>query len=312
MYLFFDDVMYEFLSFAQRDTIIAAILLQGDSSYLKDDVNYIKVVKGELDVISYLPKSRIEKVNDPWNEGRNKVKIGRFINRVLTEYSIKNFSIDNQAIERFVNIYKSYFSSDPTKLKIVEGADIMKYYHEDNYFTLLGNRGGTLWNSCMRYYDRNAFMQLYADNIDKVKMLIYLTDDDKIRGRALLWYGVKDHKDDTKRYNIMDRIYTVYQHDVALFKTWARDNGFISKWEQNAKSEEYFDENGEMVVKKLYVNLANHKQKYYPYLDTFKYKRGSRFSNSSAYIHDYVLVQANGALYREEPEPLFFDDDDDD
>lgn len=186
----------------------------------------------------------------------------------------------------------------------------MKYYHEDNYFTLLGNRAGTLWNSCMRYHDRNSFMQLYADNVDKVKMLIYLSDDDKIRGRALLWYGVKDHKDDTKEYNIMDRIYSVYQHDVALFKTWARDNGFISKWEQNAKSEEYFDENGEMVVKKLYVNLNNHKQRYYPYLDTFKYKRGSRFSNSSSYICDYVLVQANGALYREEPEPQFDEDDD--
>jgi hypothetical protein len=301
--------MYEFLSFAQRDNIIAAILLQGNSSYLKDDANYIKSVNGEIDTISYLPKSRIEKVENPWNEGRVNIKIGRFVNKILTEYSIKNFSIDNKIIENFVDIYKSYFSSDPSKLKIVEGSDIMKYYLEDNYYTILNNRVGTLWNSCMRYYKRNSFMKLYSDNIDKVKMLVYLTDDDKIRARALLWYGVKDHENDSKEYNIMDRIYTVYQHDVSLFKSWARDNGFITKWRQDAKSEIYFDENGEKVIKKLYINLDNHIQDYYPYLDTFKFKKNSRFSNDSNYIYDYVLVQANGALFREEEE-LQFDDDD--
>ena len=311
--LIFNDEMFSFLQFAQRESIIAALFLQGDSSHINDEGNYIKRVEDEIDVVAFLPKSKYEKVENEWENGRIKIKIGRFIRKFLTDFSIQNFKVTDQMIEKFVNLYKSYFSRDTSKLKIFEGEDVLKYYLEDNYHTINGNRAGTLWNSCMRQRERNKFMKLYAKNSDKVKLLVFFSDDDKVRARALLWEGVKDHKDSTKEYKFMDRIYYVYDHDINFFKDWAKENGYISKWEQSAKTEMFFDEGiGEPVKKSLYVILDEYNLSYYPYLDTFKFfsfDRG-RFSNAQSYNFDYVLVQSNGAMEREpEPEEDWSDDD---
>ncbi len=312
--LIFDNEFVDFLMFAQRDSIIAALFLQGNESHLKEEGSYIKSEKSDVDVVSYLPKSKYEKVENPWENGRIKIKIGRFVKKFLTEFSEINFHIDANSIEKFVNIYKSYFSRDTSKLKIVEGDDILKYYLEDNYHVMNGCRNGSLWNSCMRQRERNKFMRLYAKNPDKVKMLVFFSDDDKVRARALLWYGVKDHKEPEKEYKFMDRIYFFYDHDVNFFKDWAKENGYLTKWEQSAKTQMYFDEGiGEPVRKSLYVNLDNFDMSYYPYLDTFKFfslSRG-RFSNSDSYNFDYILVQSNGQSERD-PEPeeeTWYDED---
>ena len=313
--LIFDNEMFEFLQFAQRDSIIAALLLQGDHSHIVEEGNYVKRVDNEIDVVSFLPKSKYEKVEDYWVNGRVKIKIGRFIRKFLTEFSIKNWQINDTLIERFVNLYKSYFSRDISKLKIVEGDDIPKYYLEDNYHHINGNRSGSLWNSCMRQRERNKFMKLYAVNPEKVKMLVFFSDDDKVRARALLWEDVKEHKDPTKQYKFMDRIYYVYDHDINFFKDWAKENGYLCKWDQSAKTEMLFDEGtGEPVKKSLYVLLDNYSMSYYPYLDTFKnfYENKGRFSNSQSYNYDFTLVQSNGAVEREpEPDDEFLNYDED-
>jgi hypothetical protein len=314
--LIFNEEVYNFLQFAQRQSIIAALFLQGDSSHINDEGNFIKMVVDEIDVVSFLPKSKYGKVENEWENGRIKIKIGRFIRKFLTEFSIKNFKVNDVDIEKFVNLYKSYFSRDISKLKIVEGEEILKYYLEDNYHTPNGNRSGSIWNSCMRQRERNKFMTLYTKNPDKVKMLVFFSDDDKVRARALLWEDVRDHEDSKKQYKFMDRIYYYYDHDINFFKDWAKENGYLCKWEQSAKTEMLFDDGTESPVRKqLYVLLDDHNLYYYPYLDTFKFfsfDKG-RFSNSQSYNYDYTLVQSNGALERE-PEPdddeMFFDDDD--
>jgi len=308
----FNDEMWSFLQFAQKDSIIAAVFLQGDTSHINDEGNYIKRVDNEIDVVSFLPKSKYEKVENNWENGRVKIKIGRFVRKFLTEFSFKNFKVTDTLIEKFVNLYKSYFSRDTSKLKIFEGEEILKYYLEDNYHALNGGRFGTLWNSCMRQPERNKFMKLYAKNKDKVKLLVFFSDDDKVRARALLWEGVKDHKDSTKEYKFMDRIYYVYDHDINFFKDWAKENGYISKWEQSAKTELLFDIDGEVKRLQLYVNLDDSGLSYYPYLDTFKnfYVSKNRFSNSQNYNFDYILVQSNGKVERE-PEPDEYYDEDD-
>jgi len=315
--LIFNDEMYSFLQFAQRESIIAALFLQGDSSHINDEGNYVKRVEDEIDVVSFLPKSKYEKVENEWENGRIKIKIGRFIRKFLTDFSIQNFNVNDQMIEKFVNLYKSYFSRDISKLKIVDGEEILKYYLEDNYHSLNGNRAGSLWNSCMRQRERNKFMKIYAKNSDKVKMLVFFSDDDKVRARALIWEGVKDHKDSTKEYKFMDRIYYYYDHDINFFKDWAKEHGYLCKWEQSAKTEMLFDDGtGSPVRKQLYVMLNEHNLPYYPYLDTFKFfsfDKG-RFSNSDSYNFDYILVQSSGAMERErepdEDEMLYFDEDD--
>ena len=303
--LLFDHGMIQFLEVAGRDNKIALILLNGSGNLIVEDGNFIRREDSEIDVLSFLSKSKIEKVEDPWDsKSRTKIKIGRFIKKFLSKLSFDQYCITDQDVEKFVNLYKSFFTKDLSKLKIVEGDDILKYYLEDNYETVSGSRFGTLWNSCMRQSERNKFMKLYAKN-PNVKMLVFFSDNDKVRARALLWEGVKDHKDDTKEYKFMDRIYYVYDHDVNVFKDWSRENGYISKWEQNAKSELIFDVDGEITRMQLYVELDSTGLSYFPYLDTFKnfFVRGNRFSNSQNYNFDYILVQSNGQVERDEPEP---------
>lgn len=302
--LYFDNNLMDFLSFSVRSSIISAIFKDGDQTHLTDFGNYLKVE--DETTISFLPKTKYEKVDDYWNEGRVKMKIGRFVNKILTEFSIANFSITDSTIEKFVNCYKSFFTRDMSKLKIVEGDDIMKFYCEDNYFSINDERMGSLWNSCMRQRNRNKFMRLYSNNSNKVKMLILFSDDNTtIKGRALLWYDVEDHKSDNK-YKVMDRIYTYYDHDVEFFKDWAKENGFLYKYEQNSRNTNTFVDKENIIEMELYVKLNISGLNYYPYLDTFRFLKDNVFSNTTNYRHDFILKSSNGSY-----EEVYYDDNDD-
>ncbi len=316
--LIFDHEMVNFL-YRSDNMRISQILIHGMSGLIKEEGNFVKRVEGTIDTLSYLPKKKYlsiqeDQSKDPFGDGvgRQTIKVGRFIKKFLTENAFQEFNIKDSDVEKFVNYYKSYFNFDPSKLIIVSGDDIKKYYLEDNYFKPDGCRYGTLWNSCMRQRDRNKFMKLYAVN-HQAKMLVLLSDDGNVRARALLWDGVKEFDSD-EEYKFMDRIYTVYDHDVDVFKKWAKENGYLTKWEQNAKSEIYVDIDNQPVRKHLYLILDNHDLSYYPYLDTFKYydPYKGRFSNSQNYSFEYVLVQSSGRVEREsEPEEGDWEDEDD-
>lgn len=309
--LIFDEDMIEFLSIS-RPRKISEILLHGDTSLISDVGNFIMREDGqESDVLSYLPTSKLVKVREcsPYEKGigRVKIKIGRFLRKFLNQKSFESFSITDKDIEDFVNSYKSYFNTSVSDIKIVEGSEILKWYLEKNYFIPNDNKIGTLWNSCMRYENRNKFLHLYSRN-PNIKMAVLLVDG-KVRTRALLWYDVKDREQN--EYKVMDRIYSVYDHDTILFKKWASENGFIPKYYQNAKSEGIFDLGGLPVKRDFTVSIENYDFAYYPYLDTFKYfnLRNGTLSNSSYSRYDYCLIQSNGAL---EPEPEPEPDDQDD
>jgi hypothetical protein len=295
---------------------ISQILIHGMSGLIKEEGNFIKRVDGTIDTLSYLPVKKYSAIQndqskDPFGDGvgRQTIKVGRFIKKFLSENAFQEFGIKDSDVEKFVNLYKSYFNYDPEKLKIVEGEDVKKYYLEDNYFEPSGYKYGTLWNSCMRQKERNKFMNLYV--LNDVKMLVLFSDDNKVRARALLWEDVKEFDSD-KTYKFMDRIYTVYDHDVDVFKNWAKQNGYLTKWEQNAKSELYIDIDGSPERKHLYVMLEKHNISWYPYLDTFKYYDPfkGRFSNSQHYSYEYTLIQSSGLVEREqEPEEEWDDNE---
>lgn len=309
MRLEFTNELFEFLDFSCRESIISQILLQSGSSNIKPIGNFISRYK--QDSITYIPAEKIDKVDDVWSKNRVPIKIGRFVKKFLTEFSFINFNITDVDIERFVNLYKSYFNQDKTRLRIVEGAELRKYYLHTNYHRLNGNCFGTLWNSCMRQTDRNRFLQLYQANPDDIKMLVYFDDEEKVRARALLWQNVKEHNSENC-YKVMDRIYYYYDHDVNFFKEWAKENGYITKAYQNAKSESLFEIETKIKQLELYVILQNHLLSYAPYLDTFKfyYTKNGRFSNSMNYNYNFTLVQSDGS-YEKEPEPddTFYDED---
>ena len=302
MRLSFTDEIYFFLEFATKDSIIAQILLDSGSTHIKNEGNFVSMSDSEH--LSFLPVAKYEKTEDVWSQNRTKIKVGRFVRKFFTEFALINFGITDKQIEKFVNLYKSYFSKDETKLQIVEGEELRRLYLQDNYHLVNSNIRGTLWNSCMRQKERNKFLTLYSKNPDIVKMLVYFDNEGKVRARALLWQNIRDYNDTQASYKVMDRIYYYYDHDVDFFKDWADKNGYIPKWEQNAKTERIFEVNNSLARLDLYVDIPIHNLPYAPYLDTFKFydPYKGRFSNSSDYRYSYTLVQSDGS-YEREPEP---------
>ena len=294
--LIFDQEVKEFLG-THYHTKLSLILLHGGTSDIIEEGNFIAIDDTDANYVTYLPKSKYKKLDDdiePWVSGigRVRIRIGRFLNKFLVN---KN----PQDIEDFVNLWKSYFGQTTADIKIVEGEEILKWYLEDNYMIPNTGRVGTLWNSCMRQSERNKFLRLYRDN-PEIKMAILLNSDGKLRSRALLWYDVKNQED--VGFQVMDRIYTIFDHDVHLFKKWAKENGFITKYYQNAKTEKLFEVDGKVMELDLIIKLQKSQFRWYPYLDTFKYFSDWKgtFSNSRKWTWDYCLIQSNGMT---EPEP---------
>jgi len=162
----------------------------------------------------------------------------------------------------------------------------------------------------MRQYDRQIFLDLYTKNEDKVSMLVLTSEQegvDRVRGRALLW---ESEDLDGNHVKIMDRIYTIFDSDVYILKKWARENGYINKLYQDAKSHNLFETNGKEMVLNLKMVMPNHKLTYYPYLDTFPYYDGKgNFYNNHKMPYEYLLVQSNGSLFPPDPPDEDYDDD---
>lgn len=309
----FDTELTKFMSETRSLSKIVDIINYHGGHYLRMSGDFLK--KETNDTISFIPKSKLGHTHDGFNDVKHrvKIKIGRFVNKFIGESAVVDWGVTNYDIEAFVNIYKSYFDSDITKLKIVEGDDILKYYLQNNYHQPSGSCVGTLWNSCMRYPQKNSYMTIYAKNPDKIKMLVLFDDEGKVKTRALLWEDCSDRNGN--KYKVMDRIYSIYDHDVVFFKKWALDNGYIHKLEQSAKSETLFvTKEGPQSIE-LTTNIENTIFDFYPYIDTFKFfsKKFKSLSNSEFFSYKYVLVQNNGGLVPDEEdegeEIDMFDDD---
>lgn len=299
--LIFSSEVADFLMTNQNNSVAKQLIF---SKGFVEEGNFICIKNGDKGTsITYLPKSKYPKLDqfDAYGDriGRTSIKPGRFIKKFFPE-------ITEVQVDEFVNLFKSHFDQSISDLKIVNGEDILKYYHEINYHISGLGKIGTLWNSCMRQSERNKFLKLYRDNPNQIKMLVLLTPEGKVRARAILWYGLTCL--DGKTWNVLDRIYSIFDHDVPLFKKWSKKNGFISKSFQNAKTEKVFDIDGEEKNLDLKIQLENWNFNYYPYLDTFKFFNEYRgtLSNSRKWNWDYCLIQSDGSL---EPEPENVDED---
>lgn len=196
---------------------------------------------------------------------KGEVKLGRFINKFLTAIG-KTFPA--AVIERFVNMYQAEVLLKKDALnnfKVVEGEDIRKWYHEDMYES---TNGGQLANSCMRYPKCQEFLDIYVENPQVCKLLIFTLNEGKLSGRALLWT-----LENGKKY--MDRVYTNKNSYENLFFKWANENGYSKGIESSS------------VVK---VNTKDYEL--YPYMDTFIYydAEEGKLSNSKIFQRPYAQL----------------------
>lgn len=197
------------------------------------------------------------------------VRVGRFVNKFLAAIG-KQFT--SKEIEEFVNKYQSVINFKNNvfnDFKIVEGEDIRYWYDMDNY----ENDRGQLGSSCMKYRTCQPYFDIYCENTNVCKMVIY-TQNEKLIGRALLWTT-------TQGIKYMDRAYTNKDNHIILFDKWAEENGY--KTYKN-----YADHLTVSVIAKKYVN--------YPYMDTFLYYYPEKGILSSEYkknIDDIALELDN-------------------
>lgn len=216
------------------------------------------------------------------NKTRGKVKIGRFINKLLDVwFKDKGDRGDYSAsdVERFVNVYSAKVLFNSTiydKLEIVQGEDIRKWYYEENYLSTLGQLG----SSCMRYDECQKYLDIYVYNSEVCKLLI-LRMDDKILGRALLWIDIEGNK-------WIDRIYTYKDNYKNLMNEWAIKNDYKS----------IYDTKNIATIK-----IKDGSYKYYPYMDTFEYIKTSDqalgqtiLTNNKPNRPFAILQETNGGL----------------
>lgn len=234
---------------------------------LDDDKKFSVINKEALVLVKDSDDPRV------WTTYRNKIKIGRLARAILSVANVKFFDKD---IEDFVNQYKAtydFINDALSKFDLVKGNEISYWYHKNNYERV----DGTLGKSCMADVD-SYYFDIYTENRDQVKLAILYDDNgtissdgkytsDKIKGRALVWNA----KIDGVSANFMDRIYTIDDSDVELFKQYAEKNGIWYKLRQDSNNDCIITNGKEQKEPVIIVNLNNGDFDSYPYLDTLHY-----------------------------------------
>ena len=228
-----------------------------------------------------------------WSKGRQEIFVGRGIRALLTSAGIKFLDKD---LEEFVNLYKATVDKMNDRFQYfqsVKDHEIGHFYNYRNY----KERSGSLGSSCMSNVNPDYF-DIYISNPDVCELVILKSeeDDSLIVGRALLW-TLSDGK------KFMDRIYTIKDSDVQLFRDWAKENGWYSKqYNSSSDSARAIDPNtGEQVdLGTIVVDIKKGFYEAYPYLDTLKYfKPGAgTLSNRRSGGEEYTLEDTGGELYR--------------
>jgi len=201
-----------------------------NSDKIKDDAN--------VDYVDYDKKNE-KLITLGYTDMNGKAKERLFkINKLLNYLGSDIKDIKDYEIEDLISHLKK---ADTSQLKMVEGDDILKAYHCENY------EDGETMGSCMRFDYAQEYLKIYTENPDSVKCLVLLNPEtNKVRGRALIW-----HMDNDQYF--MDRVYTTNKEFNTFFNNYAEEKG-ISK---QANSTVTLENGGEYDT--------------YPYMDTFEY-----------------------------------------
>lgn len=271
-----DNISFTVSSKATQDLI---------KNYFLDEETYDSSV-----LLSYLKgyKNKIFKNN----QNRSVTSFGRLINKLFPG-EFKASGEPGKDIESFVNMYKALLDNS-FEFELVKGEDIVIWYGEDKYSD---EDKGTLNSSCMRFEDCSGYIEFYAANPSKVSLLILkdLTNQRKIRGRALVW-----NLTEPENRIFMDRIYYTYESDVNLFINYAKEKEWIYKKVQTSYDKTLIDSKNNIEINDVVVYpFKDSKNLEYPFMDTLKFYDGKTLSSSRKDI------DINYARYLEDTEGSF-------
>ena len=193
-------------------------------------------------------------------KSRNTTGVGRLVNQIFPgKYSSKE-------VEEFVNNFKNLNKPVENKFELVSGEDIRKYYLFSNYVQEKGDLG----NSCMRYTRCQSYLNIYVENPEIVRLLIYKDENDKILGRALIWKLNAYNDLDNKATHFMDRVYTIDDSTKTLFEDFAEKEKWAWRTTSIYHRTKNITFNGEKLLADIEIQLEKWKFDEYPYMDTFK------------------------------------------
>lgn len=222
-----------------------------------------------------------------WSKNRQDIKVGKAIKALL---DTDEFKFTPAELEQFVNQFKATVDKLNDKFSyfdLVDGEEIGYWYSSKNYYM----SRGTLGTSCMAN-SPVSFFDIYINNPKVCSLLILKSKDDNdlIIGRALLW-TLRDGK------RFMDRVYTISDSDVQLFRDYAKENGWYSKSNNNSSDSGYaFDpKTGDVIdLGTLIVDVKSGPYDKYPYMDTIKYYSPSRGTLSTSASDDSLTLEDTG------------------
>ena len=286
---------YEFLKRLRKirdKSKVANILSQlfADEYYIVKDLpqNWIDVTS-EPEMVSFLSDQRARRTPMQWDEdesklyeapGRGQIRIGRFAQSLLSDPDVlDDIKSDNLDInpseltpkdyEEFVNLYKAEFVVVENKFELVSGDRISYYYDFMNYAQ---PNIGQLGNSCMKYSKCQTFFGIYQKNPEVCQLLVYVNQDGKVLGRALVWKLDKKVDGCTAEY-FMDRIYCTYDSDIIKFQNYAKERGWVIKNKNVSDTIEglFFNFNDQVYLSHISVELQDWSFHEYPFFDTLSY-----------------------------------------
>ena len=242
------------------------------------------------DMITFMPSDKINKMiqdnvpnieDECWSSPqRIETRIGRLIVRLLGD------KVNGQEIESFVNEYKSIIKAKHLNknFKLVEGKEIKHWYLATSY----AEGGGNLKDSCMRYRFCQSFLDIYADNPDKIKLLVLLDETgEKILGRALLW-----NLDRPSGKMFMDRVYFSNDFILNMFINYALKNNWLYKLESMDNVIQVVS-NSKIIKATMVIKIKPKEYEYYPFIDNVGFydpKSGS-LTNDPKFLESIGCVE---------------------
>ena len=225
---------------------------------------------------NYYLKRVTMNVPEIWTKHRTSTTIGKVVNKLFPS-KYKPNGVPGEDIESFANLVKlerTKLENAFERFRIVDGKDIVKYYNSNTYDDR-ADYGSNLGSSCMRYSRCENYIEFYAKN-PGVKLVILMSDEedqkDRITGRALLW-DIEYIDSEPVDRKFMDRIYVIFDSDTALFKEYAKKNGWLYKSRQTMCDDEKIhdtlddsDNSMELETPRCFRETGE-----YPYMDTMKY-----------------------------------------
>lgn len=223
--------------------------------------------------ISYLKGSRIpEKTHLIFNKDYRKsyayhTSVGKLISGM----------VDNAVI---VNASKAFFKLE-NNFEVTITSEICKYYLHNNYSKL--EQGGSLYSSCMRHRECQAYISVYEDmGADRVQLAVILDKEGGVLGRALLWHA--ESVEENRKVDYLDRVYAVNDNIEDILYQWARDKKMLNY------------ENG--LSETLHINYTISERQPLPYFDTFYHYGDGVLSTSNDYCN-YELRETCGETLQE-------------